>query len=209
MPKKSKELKIKPSKATKRTEPKTEPELFKVRKSRAIDLEFTWTVPERQWEPKTQVWYLSYAALFLLLILIAAKLGYPILIVALIAFMFLWFIQGTMKPWMITHKITTRGLYTNGQLYHWEDIETFWFGQKKKQLFLYFDLKKDMKESRLVLLVKEGDDEKIFDILMPKLKYADPQAAGYNIFAQMIYGKYLPIAHYLPDLDQPEFQSTK
>jgi len=83
---------------------------------------FSWRSPERIWEPKTRVWYLAYAAFFLLLILIFAKLGYIIIILGILAFMFLWFVQGTIAPLILEHQITSKGVITNSTLVQWEEM---------------------------------------------------------------------------------------
>lgn len=161
----------------------------------------SWEAAERIWKPKTRVWYLSYALLILTLIFIAARMGYYIVIVALAAFMLLWFVQGTIAPWILKHKLTSKGVYTNGYLINWEELQHFWFAQKGDQLLLYLDFKKSKGEPRATLLVPEGLDYEIFSICSEYLPYGNINDVEYNIFSKLIYGTYLPLSKYITDLD--------
>lgn len=163
---------------------------------------FSWSAAERMWKPKNKVWYLTSALVILIAIMVAAKLEYYIMIVALVAFLLLWFVQGTLEPWIITHSILTEGVFSHEELYEWKVIRHFWFGRKKDQIMLYIDFTDEAKEPRLTLLVNPGDDIKLFKILLPKSTYASADAAEYNILSRMLYGEYLPISHYLNDLDK-------
>lgn len=165
---------------------------------------FSWSAPERIWKPKNKVWYLTSALIIMLAILVAAKLEYYIMIVALVAFLLLWFVQGTLEPWIITHRILTEGIFSHETLYEWESIKHFWFGQKKGQKLLYIDFVPEVKETRLTLLLNPGEDEKLFKILLPKLTYATDAAAEYNIISKVLYGDYIPAAHYIHKLEDPD-----
>jgi len=168
-----------------------------------IKLLFSWTSPERIWKPKTQVWYLVSALVIMLLILLAVKLGYFVFVVALLAFLLLWFVQGTMVPWEVKHQITNEGLYTYDTFHRWDEIAYFWFAERDDWKVLYIDFRKELNHARLSLLVNAGEDDEIFNILMTKIKYGEMYEVGYNIFAQLIYGEYIPMTAYIPDLDQP------
>ena len=172
---------------------------LKVRK--AVDVLLSWEAAERIWRPKTQIWYLKYAILILVLIFVAARMGYYVAIVALCAFMVLWFLQGSIQPWILKHKLTTKGVFTNNTMISWSEIKCFWFAEKDNHTILYLDFPKDTEAPRLTLLVSEGLDQEIFDICSRYLTYGDLDIVEYNIFTQLIYGKYIPITRYVPDLD--------
>lgn len=164
---------------------------------------FRWTAPERIWEPKTRLWYVSYGALISVLILVAIKLGYPILVIGLIAFLFLWFVQGTIEPLILQHQVTTTGIISGGALYNFADVNTFWMAERQGFLMLYLDFDKSKRAPRATLLADMRDADRIFDLMIDKVKYANEDEAGYNIFAQWIYGKYIPITEFIADLDDP------
>lgn len=165
---------------------------------------FSWRSPERIWEPKTRVWYLAYAAFFLLLILIFAKLGYIIIILGILAFMFLWFVQGTIAPLILEHEITNKGVITNSTLVQWEEMTQFWFAKKGKWLYLHMDFPQDAKKPRLTLLLTQEEAQIVFPLIFERLKYATDDSAGYNLLARSIYGVYIPVSGFLPDMDKPQ-----
>lgn len=177
-----------------------EPEL-KVRK--AVDVLLAWEAAERIWKPKTRDWYLKYALIILIMIFVAARMGYYIAIVALCAFLVLWFLQGSLVPWILKHKLTTKGVFTNNVMIPWKELKCFWFARKQDQTLLYLDFPKDSETPRLTLLVPPGMDQEIYDICAHYLIYGDLDMVEYNIFTNLIYGRYIPLSNYVPDLDDP------
>ncbi len=175
----------------------------------AIRVLFSWVSPDRIWKPKTQVWYLVSALVIMLAILLAVKLEYYVFVIALLAFLMLWFIQGTLAPLEVKHQITNQGIYTFETFHRWDELAFFWFAERDEWRLLYFDFKPELKMQRLNLLVKKGDDDEIFNILITHLKYGEEHEVGYNLFAQLIYGTYLPITKYIPDLDTPTAKELK
>jgi hypothetical protein len=170
---------------------------------------FRWAAPERIWEPKTRLWYVSYGALISVLILVAIKLGYPILVIGLIAFLFLWFVQGTIEPLVLQHQVTTTGIISGGALYDFTNLNAFWMAERHGFLMLYLDFDKSQRAPRATILADLRDADRIFDLMIDKVKYANEDEAGYNIFAQWIYGKYIPITKFIADLDDPISTDSK
>ncbi|MCS7317705.1 MAG: hypothetical protein NZZ41_05285, partial [Candidatus Dojkabacteria bacterium] len=68
---------------------------------------YTWSSKDRQWEEKDKFWFASYFLFFVILVAIAVILGYYLLVLSIIAFAFLWFIQAIIPPQEVEHKITT------------------------------------------------------------------------------------------------------
>lgn len=198
---KTKKPKAKKTKAVRSARPHTS--LEPASEDEKFRIQFEWQAPERIWEPKNKVWYLTSTAVILALILISAKLGYFILIVGLIAVLMLWFVQGTLAPWILQHKITSKGIYTSSRMLPWEQIEYFWFTKKWDRLLLHLLPVPDSEFTRLTLLVNDHDEFEIFSLLHAELKYGDQEQIGHNFIGQFIDGEYLPISLFLPDLDQP------
>jgi hypothetical protein len=183
--------------------PEANSEVAALKSTAPIKLLYSWTSPERIWKPKTQVWYLVSALVIMLLILLAVKLGYYIFVIALLAFLLLWFVQGTMAPWEVKHQITNEGIFTYDTFHRWSDFAYFWFAEKDGWKLLQLDLQKELNHPRITLLVNVGEDDEIFNMLVPKVKYGEMHEVGYNIFAHLVYGEYIPLTAYVPDLDQP------
>ncbi len=165
---------------------------------------YSWISPERYWFEKDRSWYVIYSFFFVLLIAFLTLLGEYILVLAVIAFVFLWFVQAAMPPQKVEHLITTIGIKTFGKLYKWKDIKNFWFSEKNGIVMLNIDVidpenPKATFKKRLTLLTNEDEDKEIFTNLIKFIDYGDKEEIGYNLFTQIIYGKHYDITHYLPN----------
>lgn len=168
---------------------------------KGIDVLLSWEAAERIWQPKSRVWYLTYAIIILFFIFVAVRLENYSMLIALVAFMMLWFMQGAMQPWIVKHMITDKGIYTQGTLFPWKEMRCFWFARKGDQVMMYIDFTKESRQPRFTLLVNEGLDEEIFEIMIQHIPYGTETEIEYNVFAKMIYGEYLLISKYIRDLD--------
>lgn len=176
----------------------------KIRRRQNIKTLIKWTAPERIWKPKTQTWYLLSALVILLVIFVFVRLQAYVPILAMIAFMVVWFIQGYMQPSELTHKITNRGIYAHGTLHDWNDITYFWMARKQDQLLLHVDFPKDVSKQRLTMLVPDSIEFELFNTLIEYIKYGAPNEVEYTFVSPYIYGQYVPVSRFIPDLDQPE-----
>src|SRR5260221_1230234 len=162
-----------------------------------------WEAPERICKVKDRSWYVIYSFFFVVLIAFLAILGEVFLIVLVLAFAFLWFIQGSIAPQDMEHIITTIGIKTFNKLYKWKDIQDFWFSKKDEHILLNLDLylednhDSDFKK-RISLIVNEEDQEKIFNILIRTLDYGDHDTASYNIITRITNGEFIDVTHFLP-----------
>ncbi len=173
--------------------------------SKKLSVLYSWTSPERIWKPRTRAWYLSVAIVILIFIFLAARLGYWIIIIGLLAFMLLLFVQATIPPWDMDHKVTTKGIYTYYKFFRWDEIEFYWFGVKGGQDVLYLDPNISTKASRLSLLIDKGDRRKLFELLSQHIKYGNTSDIGYNFVADWLHGDYVPISEFILDKDQPDY----
>jgi hypothetical protein len=176
---------------------------------------YEWESPDRVWEPKTRAWYVTYSFFFVVLIALAALLGEYILIIAIVAFIFLWFIQAAMPPETISHTVTTIGVKTYGKLYKWKDVKHFWFSTKKGVRFLNLEIKppedKNISPKTLTLLLNpEDDDREIFNIFVKYADYGDKDEINFNFISQLIYGPHTDLSYYLPELeDEVDYLGVK
>lgn len=180
-----------------------EQEILRNQSLLSLETLFIWESPERMWSPKSRVWYLAYAALFSVLILASAKLGFWILIIGLVALLFLLYVQASVEPWITKHKITQQGVITRDTLFRWDQIMHFWFSSKDNFYLLYIDFKEEEKHPRIQLILDPEDEMLIFNLLIQDIPYANPKELGHNILSRIIYGKYTPITNFIQDLDQP------
>lgn len=175
---------------------------------------YEWTAPDRHWEPRSRAWYVVYSFFFTVLIAIAALIGEYILIVAIIAFVFLWFVQASIPPEIMKHVITNIGIKTHEKLYKWKDIMHFWFSIKDGVKVLNLVIKpspgsKASPKTISILLNNEEQDDELFRILINNVDYGDTDEIGYNIISQLIHGRHLDISTYLPEDQIDLFEGIK
>lgn len=172
-----------------------------------VQTQFSWTAPERIWFPKDKAWYLSYAAVTLLIILfliLSRYPAYPFLILVLIAFLGLWFAQAAIPPHIQQHRILSKGVYTYDGLYTWQEIGRFWIANKKGQMLLHLDFPPALRQPRITLLISAQDTQRIFNLLIEHVNYGSSLDIEYNVFTKMLYGEYQPISKFISDLDMPD-----
>ena len=164
---------------------------------------FTWQSPEREWSEKTRAWYVIYSAFFVFVIAIAAILGQYLLIMAVIAFVFLWFTQAAIQPEISEHTITTVGIKSFDKLFKWKNIKQFWVSVKGQTKFLNIDVIEDETKpntyKRVSIILNENDDKEIFFILLNYIDYGDRKEVGFNYLVKILHGDHVDISYYLPD----------
>ncbi|MCA9381182.1 hypothetical protein KC678_02865 [Candidatus Dojkabacteria bacterium] len=165
---------------------------------------FEWTSAERPWEPKQRAWYVYYSLFFLVFIAYAALRGQYLLMLMIISFVFLWFIQGATPPQESKHIITTLGIKTFNKLFKWNSIKYYWFSIKGEYAFLNLDvIDKEFTSGhrvhRLSLLINPNDMEKLFEILSKYIDYGNHEEVAYNVMTRAINGKYIDIFNFLSD----------
>ena len=164
-----------------------------------------WDAPERQWSPKSRSWYVIYSLFFVSIIFIAALLQEYIFIVAVIAFSFLWFIQGSIPPQMTKHTITSIGVRAFNKLYTWDKIKHFWISQKSDTIFLNLEIEENDNKGfvkRIPLIISSVDNQKIFDLLINNIDYGDKDEISFNFLTPILTGKYFDISHFMVENEE-------
>lgn len=200
-PSKNKKLKIRSSNTTKHDTAKS---AHAAESERGISSWLSWQAPDRIWEPKSRMWYL-WSALVVLLVILFAVLSqypsYPMLVIAMLMFLGLWFIQGNIAPRIVEHRLTNKGIYSREVLYHWVDLSGFWMARKNDHLVLYIDFIPQLNLPRQMFLVPAEIGQEVFDLIVTRVKYSNEREAQYNFISKLIYGEYLPISAFIADLD--------
>lgn len=166
-----------------------------------------WDAPERQWTQKTRAWYVVYSLFFVAIIFIGALIQEYIFIVAVIAFAFLWFVQGSMAPLMTTYMITSIGVKIFDKLYKWTEVKHFWFSLKSDTIFLNLEVTENPDSDyvkRIPLIINPNDMQKIFDILIQYIDYGDRDEVSFNIFTSFVSGKYFDISEFIAIEEDPD-----
>lgn len=164
---------------------------------------FSWNAPERAWSEKTRAWYVLYSFFFVVLIAIVAILGQTFLILAIIAFIFLWFTQASIPPQIREHSITTIGIKTFEKMFKWSSIKHFWFSSKEGYNYLNLDLVENDPANenlkRISLIIDPTNEFEIFNTLINYIDYGDTKEIDYNILTRLLQGKHKDISLFLPE----------
>lgn len=163
---------------------------------------FSWTSPDRHWEPKGRFWYVSYSIFFILLIAVNVILQNYIFIILIIAFAFMWFLQATVPPVIMEHSITSLGIRTYGKVFKWKSVKHFWFSNKNNVVYLNLEILDEYftrsdRIQRLSIIIERENMEKLFDIIVNRIDYGDRDEVGYNFIDRLSIGKYIDISFFL------------
>lgn len=171
---------------------------IKIVNSPIFQILYSWESPDRQWREKDKLWYASYSLFFVLVIAVSVILGYYLLIVATIAFSFLWFVQATIPPEKIDHKITSTGIKTFGKSLRWREIKYFWFSKKDINTLLHIDYINESNPDfiKRITIICDDRDSDIFNVLVKFCDYGDKEETGYNFFSNLVYGKHIDELNY-------------
>ncbi len=167
-----------------------------------IEYIYSWKSPERIWQEKDKAWYVIYSFIFTAIVALLALIGEWVLIIAVLGFAFLWFVQGSVEPQIVEHVISSVGVKTFNKLYKWADIKCFWFSTKKDAVILNLDLiNEDNPDSlfrrRICLIIDAKDRDHLFEILFTYLEYGEFEDVGINLFTELIYGKYVDLEEFM------------
>ncbi len=164
---------------------------------------YSWNAPERAWSEKPRAWYVLYSFFFVFIIAIVAILGQTFLILAIIAFIFLWFTQASIPPQIREHSITTIGIKTFEKMFKWSSIKHFWFSTKEGFIYLNLELVDNDPANegikRLSLIVNDVDEFEIFNTLIKYIDYGDTKEIDYNILTRALHGKHKDVSKFLPE----------
>ncbi|MEI6887312.1 MAG: hypothetical protein WCK31_03710 [bacterium] len=135
-----------------------------------LEVIFNWKSPSRVFVARDRSWFLKVAAIFLVIILLLAFLQEIVLIVVLIALLGLIYILSTVPPDIAEHEITNRGIRSFEKMYYWKELGEYWFSIKQGFTLLNIDTKMRF-PSRIIMIVKPGDEKEMTKILSKKLTY--------------------------------------
>ena len=85
-----------------------------------------WESPARPHRKRNREYYTTIASIVFLLAVILLLLKEILLIGVILAFGFLSYVLASVPPENVAHKITTKGIRTEGKLFPWDDFVSFW-----------------------------------------------------------------------------------
>lgn len=153
---------------------------------------FKWRAPERMFQKKDKQWYWTAALVVLIISVILLLFGQAILVGAVFAILFVMYVNTTVPPSVIEHKITTYGIRTAQQLFKWEDITYFWFTYKSDKEILNLETKL-VSPKRLIFFFTKNDKPHLIQILKERVQYKEaPMKEGW--VSKNADGSYIPLS---------------
>ncbi len=138
----------------------------------AVKTLYSWKAPERIFIRRNRKWYSYLFLLLLIIILVLLFLKQFIIIAPIAALGFVAYVMASVPPHHITHKLTNEGVTTENKSYLWTELYDFWLvtkgGQKMIELDTYLNYPR-----RLVLLVGEGELEKIKEVMLQYIPFRE------------------------------------
>lgn len=177
-------------------------------------LVYEWSAYERFWAAKPREWFVGYSAVFVFFISLSALLGQYLLVLAIISFSFLWFIQATIEPSITRHQVTNLGIKSLEQFFRWSDIRHFWFSKKQGIFMLHLETIVDMASSsnlsnRITLVLNSEDSMfELFEVLNTFCDYGDKVEVSYNFLMNLIHGEHISIDTFLENGEVDFKEST-
>jgi len=152
-----------------------------------------WEAPNRLFKERSRGYYVGISLIAVLVIAFGALAREILLIFVTIGVLVLLYVSSTVKPRIIQHEITNKGIRSGSQLYTWKNILGFWTSRRDGQLLLIVDLVQTFTPNRVILLMGSGDPRTIVKTLIRHSAYLNQKQASVDIVNVFTVGEYLPI----------------
>lgn len=118
-----------------------------------------WKAPARPYKERSREFYTTVGAIVILVSLILMFAKEFLLIAVVLALAFAVYALSSVKPEMVEHEITTRGIRTGGKFFRWDALGRFWFSQKWGQRMLNVETYLTFPTQLLMLLGDKEENE--------------------------------------------------
>lgn len=153
---------------------KPAPSPLEVMPSKELKVLYVWKAPSRPFKKRDREFWTTVLAIVFLVGLILFFVKEWFLIAAIVSLTFVYYVLSTVEPEWGEYKITNRGIIYAGQTYPWEAISQFWFSEKYGQKTVNFEVRGSL-IGRITLLIGEGEESKIKEILLKYLLEEEPK----------------------------------
>lgn len=172
----------------------------------AIQSVYSWEAPERVFEPKERNWYVSVAAIAMLVIVYGALTNNIGLIFVVITFIMVTYALNTIPPKNVKHEVMNKGLYVFNFLYTWRNIQYFWITKRGNSLLINLEVKErdiDKEFHRIIILSGKADLKKVVSFLVQYIDYLGPREASSGLLTNITEGEYIPLVNFVHDPTTP------
>jgi len=133
---------------------------------------FRWQSFSRPYTKRTAKWLVYTLLLVATIVLILLFVHEFFIIAPVLALAFVAYILATVPPEIIENAITTQGINTADRSYIWEELDDFWFTEKRGFTMLHVDTFLSWPR-RLLLLINPTDKDKLKEILARYIPYRE------------------------------------
>lgn len=137
-----------------------------------------WQAPNRPFKKRNRQYYTTIAIIVFLISLILFFAGQFLPIAVVMAVGFLSYVLSAVPPEMIVNQFTTYGVRTDGQLYHWEELGRFWYGERFDQKLLHIEVNRF--PNQLTLLLGNQTEEALTAVLSGVLLQEKPLPTAFD-----------------------------
>ncbi len=97
----------------------------------------SWQASARPFHKKDRSYYTTIAIIVVLLVLISFLAHEFLLIGVLLSLAFVAYVLGFVPPGEVEYKISTQGITVGDHFYFWQELDSFWLGEKEGHKILY------------------------------------------------------------------------
>ena len=134
----------------------------------------SWEAPARPFKKRNREYFTTIAAIVFLVSVILLFIKEWLLIGVIIAFTFVSYILATVPPEQVEHKMTSKGVVTNGKTYKWEWLTRFWFAEKWEHQILYLETNLAFPR-QLQLILKDMAKENVKKVVEKYVLFEKPK----------------------------------
>lgn len=162
-----------------------------------LETELSWEAPNRVYVERGRSYYVLISLIGVLVIGFAALAREILLIFVTISILVLLYLAANVKPKLVKHELTNKGVKTAQQLYSWKNITGFWIGKRADQLILVIDLELTFTPNRLILLVGAANPRKLVELMIKHIPYLPRKQINIDIVNAFTLGEYMPITTWI------------
>lgn len=153
-------------------------------KPQVEELVYEWQAPSRPFKQRSKQFYTTVITISTLISLILFLSGQILPIAVIVAVVFLFYVLSTIEPGNVITQLTTYGIRHEEQLYFWEELGRFWLDETYGQRMIHIEVARF--PNRLTLLVGQGDEAQLIDMLSEVLIFEKPAPTTYEKIAQWL-----------------------
>jgi hypothetical protein len=124
-----------------------------------------WKSPGWAFKQRSREYFTTIGAMVILVTIILLFVREFLFVAVVWAGAFLVYSFASVKPDLVEHEITTRGLKTGEKFYRWDILGRFWFGEKHEARMLMVETGLSFPSRLIMLLAPPATEEKVKDVL--------------------------------------------